>query len=48
MPRKEEALAAIQEAFAGVERPANHELLHPESHDDMDLVELYETIRGRL
>ena len=38
----EAALAAITDAFADVERPANDELLHEQCADDGDLLELYE------
>lgn len=42
MTTKQEALSLVESAFADVARPANDELLHPDSSDDMDLVELYE------
>ena len=41
MNDRERALAAL-DAFAGVERPANADLLHPQCMDDGDLLELYE------
>lgn len=41
MVSKEEALDRIEAAFAAVPRPANDELLHSDSFDDMDLESLY-------
>ena len=42
MISKDEALIRIDATFAGVPRPDNGELHHPESYDDMDLQRLYE------
>jgi hypothetical protein len=40
-PTAEDAIAALEAAFADVPRPLNEELLHPRCFDDGDLVELY-------
>jgi hypothetical protein len=41
----DEVIARIERAFAGVARPTNAELLHPQCADDMDLVPLYDIAR---
>ncbi|MGZ4131558.1 MAG: DUF6714 family protein [Actinomycetota bacterium] len=37
----DDAIAALEVAFADVQRPSDEELLHPRCFDDGDLVELY-------
>jgi hypothetical protein len=37
----EEVIAQVEQAFADVARPIDADLLHPDCHDDMDLVALY-------
>lgn len=40
-PSAEDAIAALEAAFADVARPSNAELLHPQCVDDGDLTDLY-------
>lgn len=41
MAGHDEAVAGLEAAFAGVPRPSNSELLHPQCYDDNDIADLY-------